>query len=225
MSFKKKLFIKYLGMKKLIGLLFLLPLLFVACAANKATVKMVVASQQGDCVGVVPQKCLLVKTGSDTAWTFFYNQIEGFNYEEGYEYVLEVKEVKVENAPADASSLKYVLVKEISKTAVVSKGLPESVKSVKQGYQWGGRVLEKNDVNIGRGAAEGKMGATVLKLLVTSSETDEFEGGDTIHCEVIQAPQVVPVVGREYIFKAKNMHPAHALGIYMLETDVLDLTR
>lgn len=226
MSFKKELLTKYSDMKKLIGLLFLLPLLFASCASNKATVKMVVASQKGDCVGVVPQKCLLVKKGGDTNWTFFYNQIEGFDYEEGYEYVLEVKEEKVENVPADASSLKYILVKEVSKTPTASEGLPESVKKrSEQGYQWSGRVLEKNDVNIGRGAAEGRMSAPVLKVLVTSSETNEFEGGDTIHCELIVPSTVVPTVGGEYVFKAKGMHPAHALGIYMLETDVQDLTR
>lgn len=91
---------------------------------------MVVASRKGDCVGVAPQKCLLVKKGADTNWTFFYSQIEGFNYEEGYEYVLEVKEEKVENVPADASSLKYILVKEVSKTQTTSKDLPLSSKSV-----------------------------------------------------------------------------------------------
>ncbi len=110
-------------MKKLIGLLFLLPLLLISCSTNDNAVKMVVASQRGDCVGVAPQKCLYVKMGADTNWTFFYDQIEGFNYEEGYEYVLEVKKVKVENPPADGSSLKYTLVKEVSKTSKTSDGL------------------------------------------------------------------------------------------------------
>lgn len=212
-------------MKKFIGLLFLLPFLFASCTSNKATIKMIVASQKGDCVGVAPQKCLFVKKDTDTNWTFFYNQIEGFNYEEGYEYVLEVKEEKVENVPADASSLKYMLVKEVSKTPATSEGLPLSSKSVEESYQWGGRVLQKKDANIGRGAADGKMSATVLTVLVTSSETSEFKDGDTIHCELVVSPKVLPVVDREYVFKAKGMHPAHALGIYMLETDVQDLIR
>lgn len=212
-------------MKKLIGLLFLLPLLFASCASNKETVTMIVASQQGDCVGVAPQKCLLVKKGGDADWTFFYDQIDGFQYEEGYEYVLEVKEEKVENVPADASSLKYVLVKEVSKTPKTSEGLPESVKTASQKYQWGGRVLKTSEENIGRGAAEGKISATVLEVLVTSTGSNDFKEGDTIHCELVVSPQVVPVVGREYVFKAKDMHPAHALGVYMLETDVQDLVQ
>lgn len=212
-------------MKKILGFLLLLPLLVASCASNKGTIQMIVASQQGDCVGVVPQKCLLVKKGADTNWTFFYDKIEGFNYEEGYEYVLEVKEEKVENAPADASSLKYILVKEVSKTPTISQGLPESVKADKQDYQWVGRVLEKNEANIGRGGAEGKISASVLKLLVISSETDEFEAGDTIHCELVASPEVIPSVGNEYVFKAKAMHPAHALGVYMLDTEVKDLTK
>lgn len=211
-------------MKKLIGLLFLLPLLFASCASNN-TVKMTIASQQGDCIGVAPQKCLLVKKDSEANWTFFYNQIEGFDYKEGFEYVLEVKEEKVENPPADASSLRYILVKELSKTPTTSEGLPASVKSATQNYQWVGQVLEKDEVNIGRGAAEGKISATVLKLMVTSSETDKFKEGDTIHAELIASPSIVPNIGGEYVFNAKDMHPAHALGIYMLETDVQDLTR
>lgn len=213
---------KTTNMKKLIGLFLLLPLLFASCTSDK-TIKMVVASQQGDCVGVAPQKCLLVKTGTDTDWTFFYDQIEGFNYEEGYEYVLEVKEEKRENVPADASSLKYILVKEISKTSTTSEGLPPLVKPVVDGYQWSARVLEKQETNIGRGAAEGQISATVLKLLVTSSATDKLNEGDTIYSELIVSPTVIPNVGGEYVFKAKDMHPAHALGKYLLETDAQNL--
>ncbi|MCC9043618.1 DUF4377 domain-containing protein [Myroides sp. M-43] len=48
-----------------------------------------------------------------------YEGIEGFTYKEGYEYVLEIKRVELEEsiAPiADGSSMRYILVKEISKT-------------------------------------------------------------------------------------------------------------
>lgn len=75
-----------------------------------------IASKLVDCTGVAPMKCMQYKEEGSDEWLNMYGGIEGFNYEEGYEYVIEVKREKVENPPADASSIKYILVKEISKT-------------------------------------------------------------------------------------------------------------
>ena len=69
-----------------------------------------------DCVGVAPQKSMLVKEKQEEDWTLFYDQIAGFDYEPGYEYALTVKEEKVENPPADASSLRVTLVEVVDKT-------------------------------------------------------------------------------------------------------------
>lgn len=112
-------------MKQTILFLFAFTLLFSSCS-NKATdtEKITVASEQGDCVGVAPMKCLLVMKDGQTDWEFFYNNIEGFNYEPGYEYELEVKTEKIETPAADQSSLKYTLVKVISKKEKTSKNLP-----------------------------------------------------------------------------------------------------
>lgn len=86
-----------------------------------------IASRQGDCVGVAPQKCMLIKKEGAEGWEFFYSNIEGFQYEPGYEYVLKVREEKKNPVPADASSIKYVLVKEVSKVKKNSEYLPESI--------------------------------------------------------------------------------------------------
>ena len=53
-----------------------------------------------DCEGVAPQKCMLVKEDAKDDWTLFYDQIQGFEYEPGFEYELVVQEDKVENPPA-----------------------------------------------------------------------------------------------------------------------------
>lgn len=110
--------------KSIVLLLSSIALLFGACNGG-VTKKMTVASEQGDCVGVMPMKCLLVKNDGQTDWEFFYSTIEGFNYEAGYEYVLEVKEEKIESPAADQSALKYTLVKEISKEQKTSDNLPK----------------------------------------------------------------------------------------------------
>ncbi len=76
----------------------------------------IVGPQTADCTGVAPMKCLQVKENASGNWTNFYSNIEGFTYEPGYEYVLKVKTEKIENPPADGSSIKYTLVKQVSKT-------------------------------------------------------------------------------------------------------------
>lgn len=65
---------------------------------------------QVDCVGVAPQKCLLVREDPAQEYTMFYDQIEGFEFEEGYTYELRVLKEPVANPPADASSIRWVLV-------------------------------------------------------------------------------------------------------------------
>ncbi|MCA9980784.1 MAG: META domain-containing protein, partial [Anaerolineales bacterium] len=75
-----------------------------------------VGSERVECVGVAPQECYLVKENPEDEYTFFYGEIEGFEFEAGYEYELLVEEIEVEDPPADASSLRWVLVAEVSKT-------------------------------------------------------------------------------------------------------------
>lgn len=65
-----------------------------------------------DCVGVAPQKCMVVNGG------LFYDQIEGFSFEEGYQYTIKVEKTEKENVPADASKYNYVLVEVVSKVHV-----------------------------------------------------------------------------------------------------------
>ncbi|UCD98646.1 MAG: META domain-containing protein [Chloroflexota bacterium] len=77
-----------------------------------------VGAELVDCVGVSPQKCMLIKENPEDEYTLFYDQIEGFEYEEGYTYKLVVKEEQIENPPADASSIKWSLVRVESKETV-----------------------------------------------------------------------------------------------------------
>lgn len=56
---------------------------------------------QKDCIGVGPMKCLIVNG------EFFYDSIEGFEFEEGTEYEILVARTERENVPADASIYEY----------------------------------------------------------------------------------------------------------------------
>jgi len=75
-----------------------------------------VAHHLVDCVGVGPMKCMLVRETPDAEWTNFYSKIEGFDYEPGFDYQLTVRMEKVENPPADASSIRYILEELVSRT-------------------------------------------------------------------------------------------------------------
>ncbi|KFE97939.1 hypothetical protein IX38_19980 [Chryseobacterium luteum] len=76
----------------------------------------IIGPETADCTGTAPMKCLQVKEKASEEWINLYTNIEGFTYEPGYEYVLKVKTEKIINPPADGSSIKYTLIKEVSKT-------------------------------------------------------------------------------------------------------------
>lgn len=71
------------------------------------------------CQGFIEQTCYEIQRGDvlGTNWEFFYDSIEGFDtqYETGFIYQIEVEVTEIENPPQDASSLKYKLIKVISK--------------------------------------------------------------------------------------------------------------
>jgi heat shock protein HslJ len=79
-----------------------------------------VNSAKADCTGVAKMKCLQIQETENLNpkdWKFFYGNIEGFEFEAGYIYKLSVKKEKLDPAtvPADASTLKYSLLKVIEK--------------------------------------------------------------------------------------------------------------
>lgn len=97
---------------------FILPLIFNSCKTLKTTELFYVNSYRVDCMGVGPMKCLQVKNNIEDDWQAFYQEIEGFHYKPGYTYQIQVEKLVLpkEKIPADGSSLKYSLVKQISKT-------------------------------------------------------------------------------------------------------------
>ena len=97
---------------------YLLLLLAISCgtAQSEEIRTLFIADHLADCTGVSEQKCMLIKEKPDEEWTYFYDKISGFDYEEGYTYEVRVKVEEVENPPADASSKKYTLTELVAKT-------------------------------------------------------------------------------------------------------------
>jgi len=68
-----------------------------------------VAPQSARCTGVAPMECLQVRSSPSEPWSRWYAGIEGFAYQPGYLYTLEVDEYRVAQPPADGSSIRWVL--------------------------------------------------------------------------------------------------------------------
>lgn len=85
---------------------------------------LIIASKKADCVGFIPQKCFLIKENEAQDWQYFYDTIDGFEYEEGFEYTITVSKREIENPPQDASSIVTTFVEIISKIKKESENLP-----------------------------------------------------------------------------------------------------
>ncbi|MGL5336918.1 MAG: DUF4377 domain-containing protein [Enterovibrio sp.] len=76
---------------------------------------LLVNDQLVTCVGIAQMQCMQVREVATEPWQYFYQEIEGFTFEPGFSYQIEVSKTKVENPPADGSSLRYKLVRVIDK--------------------------------------------------------------------------------------------------------------
>lgn len=107
---------------KLLAVLGMVAVMLLACSPTKDSLKrtIYIGAETKPCTaGVMKAECMQVKwEKSQKEWQYFYGNIDGFTYEKGYEYKLVISEEKVDNPPADASSVKYKLLKQISKKKV-----------------------------------------------------------------------------------------------------------
>jgi len=81
-----------------------------------------IESELKDCVGVGPMKCMVVNGN------YFYDKIQGFEFESGYTYELKVKKGLAfgtddpTKIPADANMYSYELIELVSKESVIPEG-------------------------------------------------------------------------------------------------------
>ena len=91
-------------------------ILFCFSCSNNTNKILYIADAKVKCDGSAPEKCMQIKEEDQTDWTYFYDQIEGFDHVEGFFYKLKVAVLKIENPPADGASLKYKLVEVLDKS-------------------------------------------------------------------------------------------------------------
>ena len=86
-------------------------ILIVALTASCSTKKIIyVAGTLGDCENGASEKCLQVKENQEDEWTVLKNDIEGFEFKDGYLQKIEVKINKIKNASPDGSAFNYKFV-------------------------------------------------------------------------------------------------------------------
>ncbi len=92
--------------------------------------KLFIGAKTVDCSGEGKFKCMMAKNSPEKNWEYFYDQIEGFKHEQGFEYQLLIEIVDVPEGLADGSMFKYVLKRIISKTAIDSNKIASSTPAV-----------------------------------------------------------------------------------------------
>ncbi len=115
-----------------------------------------VSGTKTECQGAMGKmKCLSIHKGEDLKnpnWENFYAPIEGFEFEEGYLQKIEVEEIHLDKSevPADASSIRYKLVKVLKKKKDVNtKKIEEKSNKPNQRLHdiWGVKRINGKPIN------------------------------------------------------------------------------
>jgi hypothetical protein len=102
-----------MGRQNNVAMILVLPLAasaLVACSSGTDTTRLWIGPELVECEGVAPMMCMQVAESADAEYQYFYDEIAGFDYQEGTSYVIDVEITEIEDPPADASSLRYTLV-------------------------------------------------------------------------------------------------------------------
>ncbi len=95
-----------------------------ACSASTAVLGqeeilvLEVAPDSVPCVGEMVGRCIQVRSPGEEDWRIFYDPIDGFQHEEGFQYTLEVGRRAVPNPPADGSAYAYRLIRILARERV-----------------------------------------------------------------------------------------------------------
>ena len=103
-----------------------------------------VAPTLGECMSwVYSWPCLQVRTAPDGAFQSQLTSIEGFAFEWGHEYILQVEEYIIPDPPADGSSRRYELVRVLS-----DRTLPPGTEFTYIAYSESRSILRKDGGNL-----------------------------------------------------------------------------
>ena len=82
---------------------------------DEQEVTLYVAPMTATCFGPFERQCMQVKESPEGAYELFYNDIQGFTFEEGFSYILRAAWRSIPDPPQDAPSRSYRLISVESK--------------------------------------------------------------------------------------------------------------
>lgn len=162
---------------------FIMMMLLSTFMYGQETLKMTVKENKVPCQGVAPMECLQVKYDKSKDWQFFYDHIEGFNFEKGNRYeIMVIRTKKTGNIPADASSYEYKLKSIISKTPVTKNNGIYNTKMVLTHIN--GKTISSENVyvtlNSDSGMIGGKSGCNSFSAKYTKLSKNQIKIGSPV---------------------------------------------
>lgn len=109
-------------------LIILFTLLFTSCNKEDFMIETItIASEKAigiDPSGLSKREYFLIKQKASAKWEYLSQNIQGFEYERGYEYTLKVKVQTIKKPKEDQYSESYILLEVLSKEKKQSENLP-----------------------------------------------------------------------------------------------------
>jgi len=176
---------------------FIISLMFFFSSCKKIKT-IYVASHKVTCQGEGSQKCFLIKENIDDEWTNFYDHIENFEYEEGYTYKIEVSIENDNTAAADSSSLKYSLIKVLSKEK--DRSTPRNNKQI-----WSDVLYNVTSVEYTALSRGSFFGAKIDKNKISSSKDRNQKKYHSIDCTDKDWKIITSLIRKVNVKNMKNL--------------------
>lgn len=134
-----------------------------------------VGPQKEKCTGMMPMECLIVNG------EFFYDTIEGFDFEKGYSYELEVEKTQYcdpgvfNDCPQDVSIYNYKLIKVLKKEKAENQELVKNDNFIKNCQKENGVVLGPNKSL--QCAKNGKISFADKRASIDISSCESYDDG------------------------------------------------
>lgn len=103
----------------------------IGCGRGEHIETLIIGPYKTTCVGAFEQECYLKYNEESERWEFFYDGIDGFDFEPGFIWTLKVKVVDIGTEIQDAGRYDYYLVEVISKEEASVDERPPRKPSIK----------------------------------------------------------------------------------------------
>ena len=101
--------------KHLLSIILIFLFFTVGCGWDEHIETLIIGPYKVDCVGAFEQECYLEFNEERQRWEFFYEGIQGFEFEPGFIWTLKVRVVDIGTEIQDAGRYEYYLEEVISK--------------------------------------------------------------------------------------------------------------